>query len=86
MGGINHIGVKQEYRKKGIGNLLIGELIKVCKSQSDPVEFITLEVRKSNDVAHRFYKRHSFEDITTKEKYYSDGEDAIYMVRSIVND
>ena len=83
---INHFAVKSNFRKKGIGNLLIGEMVKLCKSSTDVVEFITLEVRKSNDVAHRFYKRHAFEDITIKPAYYQDGEDAIYMVRSIVND
>lgn len=83
---ISQIAVDEAYRKKGVGTLLIGEMVKVCKSQKDEVDFITLEVRKSNENAHRFYKRHAFEDIVTKKAYYDDGEDAIYMVRSIVND
>ncbi len=82
---IVQIAVKEEYRKKGIGNLLLGAMIRECEAQGDPVEFITLEVRESNKNAQAFYKKHKFENITTKKAYYDDGEDAIYMVRSLVH-
>ena len=72
-------------RGKGIGNMLIGQLLKDCRAQKEPVEYLTLEVRKSNERAKRFYKRHCFEEILTKKGYYDDGEDAVYMVRSIIN-
>ena len=65
--------------------MLLGQMIKDCESKEDPVEFITLEVRKSNEVAQKFYKKHKFEEITTKKSYYDDGEDALYFVRSIIN-
>jgi len=83
---INQIAVDEKFRKHGIGTMLIGEMVKVCKKQEDEVDFVTLEVRKSNEVAQRFYKKHAFELITTKTSYYDDGEDALYMVRSIIND
>jgi len=83
---ISQIAVDETYRKHGVGNLLLGEMVRICKSQEEEVDNITLEVRESNAVARRFYKRHSFQEITTKKRYYSDGEDAIYMVRSIIND
>ena len=82
---ISQIAVKEEMRGKGIGNMLIGQLLKDCRAQKDPVEYLTLEVRKSNERAIRFYKRHCFEEILTKKGYYDDGEDAVYMVRSIIN-
>ena len=82
---IARIAVKEEFRSKGIGNRLIGQIIRDCESQVDPVEYLTLEVRSSNEGAHRFYKRHKFEDITVKKGYYTDGEDAIYMVRHLVH-
>ena len=82
---IARIAVKEEFRSKGIGNRLIGQIIRDCESQVDPVEFLTLEVRASNTGAHRFYKRHKFEDITVKKGYYTDGEDAMYMVRHLVH-
>ena len=84
---VNLIAVKEKYRKKGVGNRLIGQLLKDCASDKrEPVEFITLEVRASNANAIRFYTRHQFQQITVKKAYYDDGEDAIYMVRSVVND
>ncbi len=83
---ISQIAVREDFRRKGIGNLLLGQMLKECHAQSDPVEFVTLEVRASNEKAQRFYKKHKFEIATTKKNYYDDGEDAIYMVRCIIND
>jgi len=80
---IVQIVVKEEFRNKGIGNMLLGQMLKDLASQADPVSFITLEVRKSNENAQRFYKKHKFEAVTVKKAYYEDGEDAIYMVRSL---
>jgi len=82
---IVQIAVKEEYRKKGIGNLLLGAMLRECEAQGDPVEYITLEVRSSNLNAQRFYKKHKFEAVTTKRAYYDDGEDAIYMVRTLIH-
>ena len=83
---IARIAVKQEYRRKGVGNLLLGQLLKDCEAEKgDPVEFVTLEVRQSNVNAIAFYKKHRFEAVTVKKGYYDDGEDAIYMVRSLIH-
>ncbi len=80
---IVQIAVKEELRHKGIGNLLLGQMVKDCESKEDVVEFITLEVRESNLPARKFYKKHRFQEVTVKKQYYDDGEDAIYMVRSL---
>lgn len=82
---INRIAVKEEFRKKGVGNLLLGQLLKDLEDQKEPVEFLTLEVRASNEAAIRFYKRHKFEQVTVKKGYYEDGEDGLYMVRYLVH-
>lgn len=83
---INRIAVKQAFRRKGVGNLLLGQVLKDCEAEkNDVVEFLTLEVRQSNATAIAFYKKHRFEAVTTKKQYYEDGEDAIYMVRSLVH-
>lgn len=83
---INLIAVKEAYRKKGVGNRLVGQLLKDCSAQKDDVvEFVTLEVRPTNTNALGFYKKHKFQQVTVKKAYYDDGEDAIYMVRSLVN-
>lgn len=83
---ITQIAVKEGFRSKGIGNLLIGQMLKDCRAQADPVEYLTLEVRESNTRAQKFYKKHKFEQIVIKKSYYDDGENAVYMVRSIIND
>lgn len=80
---IVQIAVKEEFKRKGIGNMLLGQMVKDCESKEDVVEFITLEVRASNAPAIAFYKKHRFQQITVKKQYYDDGEDAIYMVRSL---
>ncbi len=83
---INLIAVKEEYRKKGVGNRLMGQLLKDCAAQKDEtVEFVTLEVRESNANAISFYKKHQFQQVTVKKAYYDDGEDALYLVRSLVH-
>ena len=82
---IVQIAVDESYRKKGIGNLLIGAMIRECEAQGEPVEYITLEVRASNENAQRFYKKHKFTPVTVKKAYYDDGEDAVYMVRSLIH-
>ena len=83
---INQIGVLASHRGKGIGGLLLEQAIKDCEAQEEPVEFLTLEVRESNETAKAFYQKRGFEAITKKKGYYSDGEDAIYMLRSIYHD
>lgn len=83
---INRIAVKEEYRRKGVGNLLLGQVLKDCEAQKDDVvEYLTLEVRESNATARAFYKKHRFEAVTTKTGYYEDGENAIYMVRCLIH-
>ncbi len=73
--------IKKEYRNKGYASLLLEKCIEDLKNNE--VFYLTLEVRKSNENAIKLYKKFNFEEITIKEKYYNDGEDAIYMVRGI---
>ncbi len=81
---INRICVEKEKRNKGYAMLLLQEMEKACKSQADPVEFITLEVRESNLSAINLYHKAGYSDVTIKKMYYSDGENAIYMMRSLL--
>lgn len=83
---INLLAVKKDLQKHGIGTRLLGACIAFLKEQKDEVSFLTLEVRKSNETAQKFYKRHAFEFIVTKPMYYENGEDALYFVRSLIND
>lgn len=73
--------VKDEYRNKGIAKKLLEESFKILKKEK--VLYMTLEVRKSNIYAIKLYESCEFKKVTVKEKYYKDGEDAIYMVKGI---
>ena len=81
---IARICVANEYRRNGIAKALIDKMVDVCKKQEEPIDNITLEVRESNEAAIKLYEKNGFEYITRKKMYYSDGEDAIYMVRCII--
>lgn len=73
--------IKKEYRAQGLASLLLERMFEDLKENE--VLFSTLEVRVSNENAIKLYKKFGYEKITIKEKYYKDGEDAIYMVRGI---
>jgi [ribosomal protein S18]-alanine N-acetyltransferase len=81
---INRLAVNESYRKNGIGQALLDKMVEVCHQQKDPVEFITLEVRPSNEAATNLYLKNGWSQVTIKKGYYSNGEDALYMVRSIL--
>ena len=77
-GHIMNVAVHPEYRGKGVGNMLISELIKICPENK--IEKLTLEVRKSNILAQKMYKKFGFQIEGERKNYYSDnGESAIIM-------
>ncbi|MCQ2772421.1 MAG: ribosomal protein S18-alanine N-acetyltransferase [Bacilli bacterium] len=80
---ISRIAVNPEYRRQGFARKLIDEMINICASQEDKVEWITLEVRESNEKAIGLYNATGWEKVTIKKNYYDDGENAIYMVRTL---
>ena len=81
---IDRLAVLPAYRKQGIALALLEKMVEVCHAQEDEVDWITLEVRKSNVAAISLYEKNGYEYVTTKPNYYTDGEDAIYMMRSII--
>lgn len=77
---ITNIAVDPHRRRRGIGDRLLTEFIEYCRSRS--IKRMTLEVRKSNEVAIRLYKKHSFRTLGVRKGYYTDtGEDALLMWR-----
>lgn len=67
--------VLKEYQHKGIGSLLFNQVEKVSNG------IMTLEVRVSNLNAINFYSKRGFVSAAIRKSYYSNGEDAILMVR-----
>ncbi|HEY8446279.1 MAG TPA: ribosomal protein S18-alanine N-acetyltransferase [Thermomicrobiales bacterium] len=75
---ITTIGVDPIYRGRGFGELLlIGLFDEAIRREAN---WLTLEVRVSNEVAQRLYRKYGFEVQGTRRRYYSDnGEDAYIM-------
>ncbi len=72
------IAVRQAYRGRGLGELLLADLVET--SLSGQKEIITLEVRKSNLAAQSLYEKFRFLKVGVRVRYYSDNqEDAVIM-------
>ena len=73
--------VAENYRKKGVGNALITKFIDNARARG--VKKLFLEVRESNTPAINLYKKAGFNLISTRKKYYSDGENALVLVKEL---
>ena len=80
---IDQIAVKKSERNQGFAKILLEKSINDLRELGE-VSFFTLEVRTSNEPAINLYKSFGFQKVTIKEKYYDDGEDAIYMIKGLV--
>jgi ribosomal-protein-alanine N-acetyltransferase len=80
LGHIKDIAIREERRGEGIGSTLLERALTVLGAHG--VASIKLEVREGNESARRLYRVYGFEHRRTIPRYYSDGEDAIVMVRS----
>lgn len=80
-GYINNIAVRQEYRKQGVASALLDVFVRFAQAQG--IEFLTLELRVSNEAAKRLYMKHGFAQVGRRKGYYDDPkEDAILMTRT----
>ena len=73
-GEILKIVVAKEYRKLGIGNALINDILERLKCKG--VSTVFLEVRSDNIPAKKLYEKNGFVKISERQKYYNDGADA----------
>jgi [ribosomal protein S18]-alanine N-acetyltransferase len=72
------IGVRDSYRRLGIGEALLIATIDLAATLNASI--VTLEVRASNEAAQELYKKFGFQVVGRRLRYYSsDGEDAIIM-------
>ena len=74
-GHITNIAVAPQYRRMGVGDKLVSQMLKSGRELG--IDAFTLEVRVSNEKAQMLYKKHGFKYVGTRKKYYSDGEDAM---------
>jgi len=82
-GHVMSIAVHPDYRGSGVGSTLLTEVIKRLFSRG--AEYVGLEVRVSNERAIKLYERFGFVRARRIPAYYSNGEDAYYMVLTAEN-
>lgn len=75
-GHISNIAVHPDYRRRGIGKILLEECLSRLREKAEEV---SLEVRKSNYPAISLYRKFGFREIGIRRRYYIDGEDAVIM-------
>ncbi len=76
---IANIAVAEEWRRKGIGTLLIRRAKEIGREKGK--QLLSLEVRKSNIAARRLYQKEGFRPFKILRGYYRpDFEDAILYI------
>lgn len=79
---ITTIGVDPAYWRRGLGRMLMQEMIELAMKQG--CEKMSLEVRISNQPAISLYQSLGFETVAIRKDYYQDNhEDAYLMVKGL---
>ena len=78
---IGNIAVAENYRRGGIGTLLLQKLCEKVKERG--AEKMFLEVRVSNSAAIQLYLKNGFIGAYARTRYYPDGEDCLVMVKKL---
>lgn len=77
-GHITTMAVAPNWRRQGIGKLLLNHLIE--KAKEIGLKELSLEVRESNQIARKMYQKFGFKMVARRKKYYVQPiEDAIIM-------
>ena len=75
---ITNIAVSPDFRRNGIGEKLLRQIIDDC--YENKAKYITLEVRVSNAPAIGLYEKYGFESLGVRKGYYqNNNEDALIM-------
>lgn len=78
---IMNIVTKKNYRRHGIGSLLLKNLITISKNLN--AKSITLEVNENNSNAINLYTKFNFKKIAVRKNYYKN-QSAIIMEKSFI--
>ncbi|MBV8152485.1 MAG: ribosomal protein S18-alanine N-acetyltransferase [Candidatus Eremiobacteraeota bacterium] len=75
---ITTIAVHPDFRGRRLGDQMLVHLLDEAIRRG--ASWITLEVRESNEVAQRLYRKYGFTNVSTRRAYYSDNnENAVVM-------
>ena len=80
---ITSIAVHPLHLRKGLGKLLMEDLIK--RSNAFQINHIFLEVKDTNEPAKAFYKSMGFQTIGNRSNFYKDGSDALLLFKETNN-
>ena len=78
---IGNIAVKKRYQRQGIGEFMIHRLF----DNYFDYEICFLEVRESNHIAQKLYKKFGFKNAYIRRAYYANGEAALIMSKQREN-
>jgi len=81
---INNFYIIHKYQKQKLGKMFLNYVFRYFKSLN--INEISLEVRKSNEVAINLYRLFNFNQINVRKNYYKNGEDALFMYLRIGSD
>ncbi len=77
---VTTIGVRPEYRGRGLGELLFVALIDEAMRRN--IAWLTLEVRVTNETAQNLYRKYGFSVQGRRPRYYSDNNEDAYIMWS----
>jgi ribosomal-protein-alanine N-acetyltransferase len=72
------IAVHPEWRGRGLGGLLL--IAMLDRGAALGARRSTLEVRVSNQVAQRLYRKYGFEVVASRKRYYADNNEDAYIM------
>ena len=78
---IANIAVSASCQRQGLGQMLMDHMC--AQSAEQGCEYLSLEVRLSNQAAVHLYEKNGFIKASKRKGYYSDGEDAWLMVKPV---
>ena len=78
---LHKIAAANEFKRKGVGTVLINSLI---KKYIGSIQTIILEVREKNNIARQFYQKLGFIEKDIRYNYYPD-DNAIMIEKKIFN-
>jgi ribosomal-protein-alanine N-acetyltransferase len=75
---INNIAVHPDFRRAGIGEAMLRDVL--IRTKSEGAAFVSLEVRVSNTAARTLYGKYGFKPLAVRKDYYTHpDEDALVM-------
>lgn len=78
---LQRIGVLPELRRRGVARALLAAVLDLAAGTE--ADRLLLEVRATNLAALAFYADSGFEEIDRRPRYYSDGAEAVVMLKSL---